>query len=162
MFDAVFHFVLATGPRMRWDAMHRTFNEDRNPWLTLGVWSLLGVLAIVFLIAAARFSRRGEGSEPNSRPWPFFLKLLLTAPLNWRQRWMLIRLARRVSPAQPAAIILTPAALRHAALSGAGLTPATLHKSPVGRRLDTISRTLFNEPLPPENRIASEDDEQLA
>ena len=124
-----------------------------DPWVALAFWAVVLALATAFLIATARYYRRPDERRRADRglhPWRLFLALLWQLPLTFAQRWTLIRLARRSRPDCPAAILMSPGALRAAGLAWAGGQEPLLWNSRLGHRLAPIALTLFAHPLGPQ------------
>lgn len=124
--------------------MNRT---ESDPWMSLVMWMVALSAGTLLLILALRHARWQRGIEAPGHPWRLFRKLLAEAGLRRRHRRLLHRLARRVCPECPAAILMAPGALHHAVASGAAVRPGYTPEQLLAE-LAPASAVLFAAPAP--------------
>jgi hypothetical protein len=82
-----------------------------------GLLILAGILVAIFILSLVFNSRRRQKSYTS--PWGLFLSLCRAHKLNWKERWLLWRLARLEQLADPARLFLEPEWFAAASLPGA-------------------------------------------
>jgi hypothetical protein len=135
MLFSIYNLLLAEQDRMQdlFRAFRAAQAREGMEQLVYGALFCVVVGAAAFVIVQLIRSRRRR--KGRTSPWGLFVELCHAHKLNWRQRWLLWRLARIKKLSHPARLFIEPE------LFAAGGLPRELRGSSV--QLNTIRARLF-------------------
>jgi hypothetical protein len=140
-------FLLADSETMDATERLRGINQYLNrsggdPWYSLIYWLLaMGAVSVV-LIVALRYLRWQRRHQRLGQPWRLFHRVLRAVHLTWSQRRYLARIAGKVCPDTPAAILLARSSLAESVRRWSAGRPAA-DRAAMANRLAPVYEKLF-------------------
>ena len=126
-------------------------HEPTVDWVS--VLTALGMLVLLLSVGYAFHLRRSRHGQAPRDPGKLFRTTLAQLDLTSDDRRLLRAIARHSGLAQPASMLVSPIMMAQWAHQWVHQQPSAARREAALTRLDSLSRRLFNEPLPTPEHI---------